>query len=747
MKKSYLLLKSMVIALALFGLSVTTLPAQTITQWNFDDQTTNPSTGTGTAELIGGTTATYAGGLPSTGKGWNTATYPAQGTASGTAGTQYNVSTVGWGQINVSWDQRHSNTSANRIRLQYTLNGTNWVDFVASDANAGNINTTTTVTAGFDNGRYIADDGDKWFNRSANLSSITGANNNPNFAIRIVSEFADGSNYAAAKTTSSYATTGTWRFDNVTISGTPAGPGIPELTTAAVTNITYNSATGGGNVTSDGGSTITARGVCWSTSPTPTLLDNFTTETGTTGAFTSQMTNLAYNTTFYVRAYATNSEGTGYGNEVSFTTLVPPFPPVVDFEASMLEIVIGQSIDFTDLSTNVPTSWNWSFNGANPMSSNVQNPQGITYNFPGAYTVCLTATNAYGSNTVCKDAYINVVEPVNAQIVITEIMYNSPESGTDSLEYIEFYNNGTEAVAMENYAITSGVEFTFPAMNLNPGEYVLVAVNAAAMQNTFGKTALQWTSGALSNSGEAIALKDNYGFLVDSLFYDDVLPWDTLADGFGYSLVLCDPNLDNSMGENWGHDTTLIAINTAGDSIFGNPGAGCPQAGDPPVANFEGTPTTVYAGLSVQFTNLSTGDPTTYAWTFDGGNPETWNTADPPLITYNTAGVYDVVLTVTNQWGTSTETKVGYIDVITGIDGRDNRGFNVYPNPSAGLFNIDLKGEATLKVYSLLGDVIATYNTENTSFKLNMSRFEKGMYLLEVEYTDGSKHTQRLVVR
>jgi PKD repeat protein len=459
------------------------------------------------------------------------------------------------------------------------------------------------------------------------------------------------------------------------------------------------------------------------------------------------MTNLAYNTTFYVRAYATNSEGTGYGNEVSFTTLVPPFPPVVDFEASMLEIVIGQSIDFTDLSTNVPTSWNWSFNGANPMSSNVQNPQGITYNFPGAYTVCLTATNAYGSNTVCKDAYINVVEPVNAQIVITEIMYNSPESGTDSLEYIEFYNNGTEAVAMENYAITSGVEFTFPAMNLNPGEYVLVAVNAAAMQNTFGKTALQWTSGALSNGGEAIALKDNYGFLVDSLFYDDVLPWDTLADGFGYSLVLCDPNLDNSMGENWGHDTTLIAINTAGDSIFGNPGAGCPQAGDPPVANFEGTPTTVYAGLSVQFTNLSTGDPTTYAWTFDGGNPETWNTADPPLITYNTAGVYDVVLTVTNQWGTSTETKVGYIDVITGIDGRDNRGFNVYPNPSAGLFNIDLKGEATLKVYSLLGDVIATYNTENTSFKLNMSRFLKGMYLLEVEYTDGSKHTQRLVVR
>ncbi len=747
MKKSYLFVKMLIVAIIAFGFSVASLSAQVITLWDFDLETLTPTTGTGTATLIGGTSSSWAGGLPSSGRGWNTSTYPAQGTASGTAGTQFNVSTVGWNQIIVSWDQRHSNTSANRIRLQYTINGTTWVDFVATDGNATNINTTTTTTAGFDNGRFVADDGDKWFNRSANLSSITGVNNNAAFAFRIVSEFFDGVNYAAAKSTSTYGVSGTWRFDNVTISGTPAGPGLPEVTTSSVTNITYNSATGGGNVTSTGGATITARGVCWSTSPSPTITEAHTTETGTTGTFTSEMTNLDYNTQYYVRAYATNAQGTGYGVDVTFTTSVPPFAPEVDFEASNLEIVVGQSIDFTDLSTNVPTGWNWSFNGANPMTSNDQNPQGIQYNFAGDYTVCLTASNAFGSNTVCKDAYISVVEPVDAQIVITEIMYNPPESGTDSLEYIELYNNGSEAVNLENFYMSSGVEFTFPAVTINSGDYLLLAVNAQAIQNTFGKAALEWTSGALSNGGEALALKDNYGVLVDSLFFDDVLPWDTLADGWGYSLVLCDPDLDNSLGENWGHDTTLIAINAAGDSIWGNPGAGCPQAGDPPVADFAGTPTTISQGSTVQFTDLSTGNPSTYLWTFEGGTPSTWNTAEPPVITYSTAGVFDVTLEVSNEWGSSTEVKADYIDVLVGIDGRESRGFNVYPNPSTGVFNIDIKSEATLKVYSLLGDVLTIISTENNSYKLNISYFEKGMYLLEVEYADGSKHTQRLVIK
>ncbi len=96
---------------------------------------------------------------------------------------------------------------------------------------------------------------------------------------------------------------------------------LPLVTTAEVTSITANTAVCGGNVTSDGGATVTA-GVCWSTSPNPTTTDNKTTNGSGTGNFTSNITGLAENTTYYVRAYATNSKGTAYGEEKSFTTLL-----------------------------------------------------------------------------------------------------------------------------------------------------------------------------------------------------------------------------------------------------------------------------------------------------------------------------------------------------------------------------------------------------------------------------------------
>ena len=94
---------------------------------------------------------------------------------------------------------------------------------------------------------------------------------------------------------------------------------IPILTTTAATSITPTYATSGGNVITDGGSTVVAYGVCWSTSANPTIADSKTIDGAGTGTFTSSLTGLTVNTTYYVRSYATNSEGTFYGNEISFT--------------------------------------------------------------------------------------------------------------------------------------------------------------------------------------------------------------------------------------------------------------------------------------------------------------------------------------------------------------------------------------------------------------------------------------------
>ena len=96
----------------------------------------------------------------------------------------------------------------------------------------------------------------------------------------------------------------------------------PAVSTAEVTNISTNSAIAGGTVTSDGGGIISARGVCWSTSQNPTVSDSHTSNGTGIGSFTTSLTNLDRNTTYYIRAYATNEKSTSYGNELCFTTAV-----------------------------------------------------------------------------------------------------------------------------------------------------------------------------------------------------------------------------------------------------------------------------------------------------------------------------------------------------------------------------------------------------------------------------------------
>ena len=95
----------------------------------------------------------------------------------------------------------------------------------------------------------------------------------------------------------------------------------PTVTTNEVENITFTSAICGGNVTYDGGVEVTAKGICWSTEPNPTVSDNYTVDGSGIGSYTSNLSNLLESTTYYVRAYATNVVGTSYGEERSFTTL------------------------------------------------------------------------------------------------------------------------------------------------------------------------------------------------------------------------------------------------------------------------------------------------------------------------------------------------------------------------------------------------------------------------------------------
>lgn len=192
--------------------------ALVFTQWDFNNQNLTPNIGTGTASLVGGTTGSFAIGAVSTDTSnyaWQTTNYPAQSNNNKTAGVKFAISTGGYQNIIVTWSQRNSNTASAYTQFQYSIDGSTFVDFGAPLIAGGN-------------GGFL-------FN-SMDLSSITGVNNNSNFAFQLVSAFAPPTSNYAPTSGSSYGVAGTWRFDTVTANGdtfsaTPVPFDIPGGTT------------------------------------------------------------------------------------------------------------------------------------------------------------------------------------------------------------------------------------------------------------------------------------------------------------------------------------------------------------------------------------------------------------------------------------------------------------------------------------------------------------------------------------
>jgi uncharacterized protein (TIGR02145 family) len=232
---------------------------------------------------------------------------------------------------------------------------------------------------------------------------------------------------------------GTAYGSELTFTTSAAAPVIPTLTTVAATSITQTTASSGGNITSNGGATVTASGVCWSTTTNPTIsLSTKTTDGSVTGSFTSSITGLTTSTTYYVKAYATNSVGTAYGNELTFTTsavasTVPGAPTIGTASAGN-----GQAtVTFTAPGSNggsAITGYTVISSPGNITGSGSANPITVSGLTNGtAYTFTVTATNAIGtssassaSNSVTPSATLTIVSDIDGNV------YNTVTIGTQT---------------------------------------------------------------------------------------------------------------------------------------------------------------------------------------------------------------------------------------------------------------------------------------------------------------------------
>ena len=229
-----------------------------------------------------------------------------------TANTTYYVRAYATNENGTSYGEQKSFTTLQNIELP-TVTTTDVTDITQNTAvSGGNVTddggaavTARGVCWSTSQNPTVSDnhtsDGNGTGSFTSNLTNLTA---NTTYYIRAYATNSEGTSYGEQK---SFTT-----LQNIE---------LPTVTTTIVTNVTSTTATSGGNVTDDGGATVTARGVCWSTSPDPTIDDNKTTDGNGTGAFTSQLTNLTHSTTYYIRAYATNSEGTSYGEQKYFSTL------------------------------------------------------------------------------------------------------------------------------------------------------------------------------------------------------------------------------------------------------------------------------------------------------------------------------------------------------------------------------------------------------------------------------------------
>ncbi len=249
----------------------------------------------------------------------------------------------------------------------------------------------------------------------------------------------------------------------------------PTVSTSSISDITANSATGGGNVTSQGSTPVTSRGICWSISQNPTISNSKTIEGSGTGSFTSLMTGLSPSTKYYVKAYAINSIGAGYGQQVEFTT---------QQEYILTINPANQNVNYTSGSTTFTVTSNVSWSVSDNASWLSVSP------VSGSGNSTLTATYTENTTTVSRVGTITIKDSgITRTVTVTQAAGPVRLTVTPSDRPVPYTSGSTTFTVTSNVNWSSSDDVSWLTLNLSggTGNATLIASyteNTAASQRT-----------------------------------------------------------------------------------------------------------------------------------------------------------------------------------------------------------------------------------------------------------------------
>ncbi len=435
------------------------------------------------------------------------------------------------------------------------------------------------------------------------------------------------------------------------------------------------------------------------------------------------------NGTYTVTLTATNDCGT----ETETRTIIVSelLAPQAEFSSTTNEGCAPLTVTFTDLSTNEPTNWLWSFDGGDISTSNEQNPT-VTFSAPGEYTVILQAGNEIGSNSRVITGYVKVFEEPVADFTSsafseTVTFVNSSVGATEYLWDFGDGNTSDEENPNHTYAMNGVYTVSLTAINPCGSSSTTVDVEIDGLAAPSASFSTNVASGCAPLEVQ---------YTDESL--NDPTSWTWLFEG-GEPATSNEQNPVVSYNQPGVYAVTLSVSNSIGNNVVNMSEVIVVSAQPTSEFDLSGDEGFIVFSNTSEFAD-------SYLWDFGDGNT---STEENPIHDYEEPGDYTITLTTTNECGEATSTFDIVVESVNAIEDLESiSNFDLFPNPTTGRFTLTLEGESRefidISFLNVLGQELDLFRVDfgagYIKQEFDLSHFSSGVYLVRLQVDNKAEY-------